>query len=572
MTSNATIARVLNEIADILEIQGVEFKPNAYRRAARSIEALDREIEDIANEGKLAEIPGVGTAIGKKIEEILRTGELRYLARLRSEIPPGLSELLRIPDVGPKTVARLWHELRITTIGQLKAAAERHELQRLKGFGAKSEQKILQGIAFLESSKGRVLLGEARPLADALVEHLRGVPGVVRLAPAGSLRRGRDTVGDIDILVATSQPEPVMEAFRTHPAVQEVLMSGPTKTSVLLTGGIQADVRVVPEGSYGAALQYFTGSKDHNVELRRLAQARGLKLNEYGLFPRDSDHPVAGRTEEEIYGALELPWIPPELRETRGEIAAAQKRSLPSLVKLEDIRGDLHCHTNWSDGIATIEQMAAAQRAKGYEYAIISDHSQSTRIANGLSEGRLKEQLPQVRNTSEAIDGFRLFTGTESDILADGSLDFPKPLLEELDIVVGSIHSRFKMDKGEMTERLLTAIGNEHLTILGHPTGRLLGEREGYTFDTEKVFEAARDHMVALEVNSFPNRLDLSDGLVKLAIELGAPLVISTDAHSVEELDLMPYGVTTARRGWAEPKHIWNTRPLGAFLSLVGLA
>lgn len=571
MTTNAQVVRVLYEIADILEIQGVEFKPNAYRRAARSIEGLDRELEELANEGKLGEIPGVGAAIAKKLEEILRTGELRYLARLRQEIPPGLAEFLRIPDVGPKTAARLWHELGLTTIGQLKAAAEAHELQRLKGFGAKSEEKILQGIALVEAGKGRELLGEARPKAEALVTHLRSIPGVARLEPAGSLRRGKETVGDIDILVATSRSEPVMEAFRTHPLVQEVLMSGPTKTSVLLLGGTQADVRVVPEESYGAALQYFTGSKDHNVELRRLALARGLKLNEYGLFPRDADQPIAGRSEEEIYAALELPWIPPELREARGEIPAAQKRALPNLVKLDDIRGDLHCHTNWSDGVATIEQMAAAQRAKGYEYAIISDHSQSLRVANGLSEAKLKEQLPLVRKTSEGLEGFRLFTGTEADILADGSLDFPNSLLEELDIVVGSVHSRFRMDKDEMTERLLTAISNEHLTILGHPTGRLIGEREGYSFDAEKVFEAARDHRVALEVNAFPNRLDLGDGMVKLATELRAPLVISTDAHSVEELDLMPFGVTTARRGWAEASQIWNTRPLGEFMKLAGI-
>lgn len=557
---NGDVAAVLYEIADLLELQGVAFKPQAYRRAARNIEELDEDISKVVADGRLADIPGVGDAMTKKVHELVTTGRLPYLETLRSELPPGLMELLRIPDVGPKTAMLLFKELGISSVEQLKDAVLNHRLHGVKGFGEKTEERILQGIRTVEAKGGRVLLGEALPVAEAYVAYLKKAQDIDRIGVAGSLRRGKETIGDIDILVGGDRPSAVMDAFVSYPEVHEVLMRGPTKSSVILERGLQVDLRAVDAKSYGAALQYFTGSKEHNVSLRRIAAEKGFKLNEYGLFERDSGKLVAGGTEEEVYGALGLGYIPPELREDQGEIAAAAEGTLPALVRQEDIRGDFHVHTNWSDGSDTIDDMVSAAVRRGYDYLAITDHSQSLRIANGLDPERLRMQVDAVRKAEDAAGGkVKVLAGSEVDIKADGSLDFPATLLKDLDIVVASVHSRFKMERKEMTTRIVAAVSSGMIDILGHPTGRLIGQRAPYEFDLEEVLEAARSAGVCMEVNCFPDRLDLADFHCRLAKQHGVRVALGTDSHSVEHMANMRLGVMTARRGWLEKNNVLNT-------------
>jgi len=557
---NVDVARIFYEIADLLELQGVAFKPIAYRKAASSIEQLEEPIQKVADEGKLRQIPGVGESIVKKIQEILATGKLDYIEKLRKEVPAGLKAIVAVPDVGPKTAMVLYKEMGISSIDQLRAAAEGHKLHNLKGFGEKTEERILQGIKTLESKKGRMLLGEAYPVAMAYVDYLRSSGEIKLVSVAGSLRRGKETIGDIDILVGHDDPDSAAKIIKGYQEVSSVVMSGPTKTSVLLKSGLQVDVRVIAVKSWGAALQYFTGSKEHNVALRSIGVKMGLKLSEYGLFERDSGKEIAAATEEAIYKVFGMKVMPPEIREDQGELDAAKNGTLPQLIELGDIKGDLHVHTNWSDGSSTINEVVSTAVKMGYEYLCISDHSQGLRIANGMPLEKIKKQINIVRKTEDEISGkLRLFSGSEVDIKADGSLDYPKSILKDLDVVIGSVHSRFRMSKGEMTDRIVKAMESGSMDILGHPTGRVIGEREPYELDFERVFEVAKKTGVVMELNSFPDRLDLRDIHCRMAKDAGLKVAVDTDSHNVSHMANIRFGVITARRGWLEPKDVLNT-------------
>jgi len=555
------VARILYEVADILELQGVQFKPTAYRKAARNIESLTKELDEIRKEGGLREIPGVGEAIAKKIEEMLSTGHIRYLDELKEEFPAGLLQIIDVPDIGPKTAMHLYRELKITNLADLKHAAEQHQIRELKGFGERSEERVLQGIALLERRSGRMLLGYAYPVAEGMVEYIRRKASLEKVSLGGSLRRMKETIGDIDILAGSNDPQWVMDIFTAHPQVEEVVERGQTKASVRLRVGVQVDLRVVEEVQYGAALQYFTGSKDHNVALRQMAIDRGLKLNEYGLFRKDSNEVVAREREEDIYQALGLEIMPPEIRENRGEIQASIAHRLPNLVGLNDVRGDLHVHTLASDGNATIEEIAYACKRKGYEYVGITDHSEALKVANGLSVERLRGNMDIARNVSSLVE-VKVLIGAEVEILENGKFDYPDDVLRQLDFVVGAVHSKFTMPEKEMTERVLTALSNDNMTILAHPTGQVLEQREPYALDMDRVMQAAKDHAVCLELNAFPERLDLNDIYCRKAKEMGVRVAISTDSHSIAQLDNMRYGVATARRGWLEAQDVLNTMGL----------
>jgi DNA polymerase (family 10) len=559
---NAEVAQILYEIADLLELQGVEFKPNAYRKAARNLEAMTQEIEEYRKKGNLRDIPGVGDAIAKKVEEILQTGHQGYLDDLKTDLPAGLLQLMDVPDIGPRTAMHLYKELHVTNLHELKAAAQDHRIRELKGFGARSEERILNGIRVLEMRTGRMLLGYAYPAAQGMKEYVARTAQVRLISLAGSLRRMKETIGDIDVLAGSEEPERVMDAFTSNPEVAEVIARGPTKSSVRLKNGVQVDLRVVKEDEFGAALQYFTGSKEHNLELRSIAIDKGFKLNEYGLFKKDGEELVASQTEEDIYQALGMGIIPPEMRENRGEIRAAQLGKLPQLVEGKDIKGDLHTHSLASDGTASIEEMAFAAKRKGYEYVGISDHSESLKVANGLSPQRLKGNMDVARHVEERVGGIKVLIGAEVEILEDGRLDYPDEILRELDYVIGAVHSKFNQGESEMTERILRAMENDYLTILAHPTGRVLEQRQPYQFALDRVLEAARDHHVCMELNCYPERMDLSDLNCMRAKEKGVKMVVNTDAHSVAQLDYMFYGVATARRAWLESKDLLNALPL----------
>lgn len=587
--ANFELARIFGEIADMLEIkQESTFRVNAYRRAARTLESLSEDVTAIAARGGLRKIGGIGASLAEKIDEYLKTGKVAYHDQFLTELPHGLSELMTIPDVGPKTALLLYQRLGVTTVDALEEAARAGRVRALPRMGAKTEQNILAGIARRRQQAARQPLGAALPLAQAVVESLRRVPGVESLSLAGSIRRMRDTIADIDIVVATRAPEAVMEVFVTLPQAAQVLSKGPTRSSILLrNAGVQCDLRAIEPESYGAALQYFTGSKDHNVQLREMGVRRGLRINEYGVFrvgpsersaeagpeegaeaAQQAGRRIAGRTEKEVYGALGLEWIPPEIREGQGEIDLALRHALPRLITVEDIRGDLHMHTKWSDGGDTAEGMARAGKARGYEYVCITDHSQSLRFAGGVTIDDLREHAWEVRRLGDRL-GIRVLMGSEVDILADGSLDYPDEVLRDLDLVIGSVHSRFKMPPDEMTRRVIRAMENPHLDVLGHPTGRLVGERPPVDLDIEAAVDAARRTDTVLELNAFPDRLDLRDAHVRLARDRGAWLAIGTDAHRTAHLAYMEYGVATARRGWVEPARVINTWPLGQLLEFL---
>ncbi|MDQ7820106.1 MAG: DNA polymerase/3'-5' exonuclease PolX [Armatimonadota bacterium] len=559
---NREIAAMFNDIADMLEIKGESpFRITAYRRAARALEGLTEDVAAIAARGELEEIPGIGKGIAEKIREYLETGTCKYYEELKAQLPPGLTTLMSVPEVGPKTALLLYQKLGITTIDQLEQAAREGRIRTLPRMGAKTEENILKGIALLRRTKERLPIGQVLPHAQDLLEALRATPGVDQISLAGSLRRMKETIGDIDILVTSARPDPVMEVFTTFPRVRQVLARGPTRSSVILDVGIQADVRVVEPECFGAALQYFTGSKDHNVKLRERAVRRGLKINEYGVFRTPGDQRIAGRTEEEVYAAVGLPWIPPEIREDQGEIELAERGALPRLVELADIRGDLQMHTRWSDGADTLEEMARAARALGYEYIAVTDHSQSLKFVGGVPVDELRAHARVARQVSDKV-GIAVLMGTECDILPDGRLDYPDDVLRELDVVVCSVHSRLKMGRQEMTERIIRALENPHTDILGHPTGRLLGQRDPYEVDMEAILDAARRTGTAVEINASPERLDLNDTHAKMARERGVMLVISTDAHNRYQLRYMQFGIGIARRAWLQKEHVLNTRPL----------
>jgi len=563
--NNRELARIFEDIADMLEILDEDpYRVNAYRKAARAIRDLNEDVAEIARRGRLESIPGVGKSTAEKIREFLQTGKVSRYEELKAKVPTTLLDLLKIPGMGPKKAAAAWKKLGVTTVEDLKRVLESGELARLPGMGQKSVEQIKQGLAFVERASGRVPLGLARPVALQLAEQVRALKGVRKVELAGSLRRGRETVGDVDILCVADNGAEVISKFVKLPEVKRALAAGGTKGSVIVEtpegSDLQVDLRVVPEESFGAALQYFTGSKEHNVRIREIAIKKGWKLNEYGLF--DGERQIAGRQEEQIYKKLGLPWIPPELREDRGEIEAA--KNLPKLVELKDIRGDLHVHTTASDGRNTIEEMAKAAKSLGYEYLGIADHSKSQAIANGLSVDRMWEHIEQIRAINRKLKGITLLVSCEVDILANGKLDYPDDLLAACDLVTASIHSGFSQDRKTATRRILSAMENPYVTIIGHPTGRLIGKREPIDLDMEAIVKAAAETNTALEVNAHWQRLDLKDTHIRMAIDQGAMIAICTDAHSTTDLLLMEYGVQTARRGWAEARHVLNARSLTA--------
>jgi DNA polymerase (family 10) len=570
--SNATLSAIFGQMADVMEILGEDrFRVNSYRKVSRLIGEMPTDVGFLLENGQLAETPGIGKSTLAKIEEFVKTGVIQAHQKLLARIPPSLPELLNIPGVGPKSVKTLYEDLHIRSIPELKQAIDDGLVETLPGFGQKKAAAIRRGIEFLEKATGRIRLDQAMAAAHLVVAYLQELPGADRVQPAGSLRRRAETIGDVDILVTTANadagqtqtPEQLLESFTHAPFVERVLGTGGTKASAIIRiemMPVQVDVRVVPPESFGAALQYFSGSKAHNVRLREIALKAKRKLNEYGLF--DKDTRIAGAAEEEIYRTLGLDFIDPVLREDRGEIKAARNHTLPKLVRLEDIRGDFHAHTTATDGGNTIAEMAEAARELGYEFLCITDHSQSTAIANGQSPQRLAKQIGQIRKIDARLKGITILAGAEVDILAGGALDFEDGLLADLDFVVASIHSALGSPRERVTARTLKAMDNPYVTCIGHPTGRLIGQREAMDLDMAAVIEHAAQTGTALEVNADPSRLDLKDVHCKMAIEAGIKLAIGTDAHSTDGLMHMPFGVATAARGWATKADVVNTLSL----------
>jgi len=556
---NKELAALLYMIADLLDIKGEEFKPNAYRRAARVMEMMEEDIEVLAAGQKLKDVSGIGKAIAEKTTEYLKTGKVAVLEELRKEIPQGVVEMLDIPGVGPKTAGLVWKELGITDVEGLRKAVQEHRLLMLKGFGVKKEAKILRGIEFLAEAKKRTAIGVALPLAEEIVRLVRASAPVINMSYAGSLRRMRETVGDLDFLAVSSKREEVVRAFTSMQFVREVVVAGDTKATVILDSGIQADLRVLDEDSWGSGLQYFTGSKDHNVHLRTIAQRQGLKLSEYGVFRGEEQ--IAGATEEGVYRSLGMQYIEPEMREDAGEIEAAQEGRLPRLLTMADVHGDFHVHTNLSDGGDSLDAMIDAARARGYAYVGISDHSMSLKVARGVSVDDLMKRRDEIRAINQTSGDFRILLGTECEILANGDLDYPDEVLKELDYVIASVHSKFNMQIEEMTDRVLAAVNHPYVNILAHPFTGMVQRREPIQLDLERIAEEAAERGTALEINAFPDRLDLSGPQARLAREKGAKLVIDTDAHSTGHLACMRFGVGTARRGWLEPDDVVNCWP-----------
>lgn len=563
---NFEIARIFYEIADILEMQEVAWKPNAYRKAARSIEGLSEDIATTYAKGGLKglkQIPGVGEHLAKKIEEFLKTGKVKEYTKLRKSIPAGVESMMHLPGMGPKKAWTLFKKLNIKNLTELKRAATQNKIQKLTGFSHKTEQDILRGLILVKQGTERQLLGNVLPIAKELLEQVKGVRGVQQAEIAGSIKRRKESIKDIDILVVSKDPTRVMNFFTTMKEVSRVIAKGQKKSSVRLKQGINSDLRVIQPESFGAAQQYFTGSKEHNVVLRQIAIKKGYKLSEYGLFKGKKQ--VAGKTEKEIYRKLGLQYVPPELRENNGEIQAAQKNKLPALVTLKDIQGDCHMHTTWSDGAFTTAAMATAAKAKGYDYIAITDHSKALHVAKGLDEKRLKKHVAEIKKVNQKIKGMTVFAGAEVDILADGSLDYDKKTLEQLDIRIASIHSRFKESKQKMTKRIVTAIESGMVHILSHPTGRKIHIREPYAMDFMEIIDAAKKNNVALEINSQPVRLDINDTNIRAAVEHGCKVIINTDSHHTDHLNYMELGVAQARRGWAKKKDVINTKTLSEF-------
>ncbi|MFQ5825943.1 MAG: DNA polymerase/3'-5' exonuclease PolX [Dehalococcoidia bacterium] len=562
---NTEIAKVFSDIADLLELKGeIPFKVRAYQRAAKAIEHLPKEAEVILQDGgNLRDIPGVGEALSKKITELVTTGRLDYYEKLRTEFPEGISELLDIPGVGPKTALRLASELGIKSAEGLERAIRAGQVASLFRLGDKAAENILHQIQALRRKDQRIPIGEALPLVEDILASLEPLPGVRNLTAAGSLRRFRETVGDIDLMGTADNPEGVIAAFAGLPLVKEVLAQGSTKASVIVAGGLQVDLRLVEHERFGSLLQYFTGSQQHNIVLRERGHRQGLKLSEYGITPLESGETELFATEEPFYHRLGLQYIVPELREGQHEVDMAERGAIPPLVDVADIKGDLHVHSDWSDGRDSIEDMALAARERGYEYLAITDHSVGRAIARGLNEERLGRQIEEIRELNGRLGDIRILSGVEVDIRADSSLDFPDELLAKLDVVVAAVHSGMNQPRDRMTQRIIRAMENPHVDVLAHPTCRLLGEREPIDVDLEAVFRAAVETGTALEINAMPSRLDLKDIHIFRARELGVKLVLGTDAHSTSQLDLMRFGVGIARRGWCQPHHILSTWPLG---------
>jgi len=564
---NFEVARIFYEIASLLEVRDESrFRIRAWQRAAQTLEALSEDVSAVAARGALRSLPGIGKEIAARIEEYLATGRLELLDRLRENLPPDFLSLLEVRGLGPRTARALWELLGIDTVERLEEACRSGRVIGVAGIQKKTCENLLKAIAQHKAGRSRALLTTARAIANQVAAALRAHGGVDRLETAGSLRRMRETVKDIDILVTSTEPAHVIETLVSLPSVAEITARGETKVSVRHQDGLAIDLRVVAPEAFGAALQYFTGSKAHNVRLREMAVRRGLKISEYGVFDEATGARVASETEHDVYAAVGLPWIPPELREDGGEIDAAREGRLPELIAIGDLKGDLHDHTEWSDGHHSLERLVEAAEARGYEYVIVSDHSRSLTIAQGLSIERLRQQRAEIRAV-QARHRIRILAGTECDILEDGALDFPDEVLAELDVVVASVHSRFKQDRATMTARIVRALGNPHMDILGHPTGRRLGSRDPYDVDLDAVFAAARTHDKAVEINASPERLDLNDTHARRAAETGVLLSISTDTHYLSELDNVDLGVAVARRAWVTRDRVLNTRPLAALLS-----
>ena len=561
--TNREIAEFLKRIGDMLDILGENrFKVLAYRRAADNILSLGQDIHTYWQAGTLQEIPGVGQAIADKIDELLATGHLEFYERLQDQVPVGVVSLLEIPDVGPRTAKLLWEELGLQSVAEVEDAARKGQLQQLPGLGAKSEAKILAGIEALHRRSDRIPLGTAWPVALDLLEQLKAASSQVREATvAGSLRRMRSTIGDIDLLASSTASASVMRAFAELPPVAEVVLGGQTKTTVRLHNGLQVDLRVVEPEHWGAALQYFTGSQAHNVRVREIARSQNLSLSEYG-FKREDGTLVPCPQETGVYETLGLAWVPPELREERGEIQAAMERTLPHLIGWDDIQGDLHAHTDWSDGAGTIEEMADTARQHGYSYLLISDHTQSLGIAGGLTPEQLRAQRAEIDALNGKWQDFTLLQGCELEIKADGTLDFSDEVLAELDFVVASVHTSLRQERAQITGRVMNALRNPYVDVIGHPSGRILGQRQESAVDLDAVIEAAAETGTALEVNSIPNRLDLDDVHVRRALRLGVKVAVNSDAHHRGGLDSLRYGLATARRGWATPSDVLNTMSL----------
>jgi DNA polymerase (family 10) len=596
MIENIEIAKQLDEVGDLLEIQEANpFRVRAYRNAVRTITELTTPLERmVADEEDLTALPGIGKELARHITELVTTGEMGVLAELRENVPSTLVQIMRLPGVGPKSARKLWDELGVETVEELKSAAEERRVSELKGFGEKKQALILSGIEQFHRHSARYRLDEADRFVAPLLDYLGALGEVEKVEVAGSYRRRRETVGDIDILVLSSAPGPVMEHFVSYPSVEKVLAAGGTRGSVVLRSGLQVDLRVVPAESYGAALVYFTGSKEHNIRLRQRALDRGLTVSEYGVFElletpeqeakpaeaeiasenadrRRAGRQVAGRTENEVYGAVELPYILPELREARGEIAAAKAGELPVLVDLDDLRGDLQMHSTWSDGKNSIEEMLNGCVERGYEYFAITDHSKALAMIEGLDEEGLQRQFGEIEEVAGRHPEIRILRSMEVDILADGTLDLADEMLDALDLVVISVHSMFSLPAARQTERVLKALQHPAVDVLAHPTARLINKREPVDFDLEQVISCAAENRVALELNANPHRLDLKDTQLMLAKSLGAKVVISTDAHRVADLALIPYGVEQARRAWLEKGDVLNTLPREGFLGYFGI-
>ncbi|MDH5695294.1 MAG: DNA polymerase/3'-5' exonuclease PolX [Dehalococcoidia bacterium] len=560
---NKEVAKVFEDIADLLELKGENpFKIRAYQKVVRSIEHLPVEVEQLVKEDRLKEVPGVGEAITKKITELITTGKLDYYEELKAEFPEGISTLLDIPGVGPKTAMLLSGELEVSSADELEAAIVGGKVARLYRMGDKTAENILHQIQAMRRKDQRIPIGEALPVVDDILASLGQVPGVKNLAAAGSLRRFRETVGDIDLMGTADDASEIMQAFASLPQVKEVLVSGTTKSSVVVSGELQVDLRIVEHDSFGSTLQYFTGSKQHNINLRERAHRRGLKLSEYGITNLATDELEKFATEEAFYQRQGLEFIPPELREGQQEVVRAEQGNLPRLIQLPDIKGDFHVHSDWSDGRDSIEEMALAAKDLDYQYLGIAEHSGGRGIAHGLDAERLRQQMLEIKQLNQKISGIHIFSGIEVDIRADGSLDMPDELLAELDVVTAAVHSAMNQSQEQMTRRILAAIENPNVDVLAHPTSRLLPGREPVAVDMEAVFQAAAKTKTMLEINAMPSRLDLKDIHAYRARELGIMLVINTDAHSTEHLEFMRFGVGVAKRGWCQAQDILNTRPL----------
>lgn len=558
---NKLVAEIFYDIAKILEIKGDNpFRIRAYERAAQNIEGLAQNIEEFISKDNLTAIPGIGKDLAQKIKEIVKTDKLKDYEKLKKSIPDGLLDMLSIPGIGPKTAKMLFNKLKIKDTQTLEKYALEGKLHSLPGVKKKTEENILRGIGLVKKAKGRMLLSNATDSASEIVEGLNKLPEAIKISPAGSLRRMKETVRDIDILVTATQPQKIIAAFTKLPQVKDVLAKGPTKASIVTKNAVQVDLRVMSEKSFGAALLYFTGSKAHNIHLRQLALKKGLKINEYGVFRKDKF--IAGMTEEEIYKLLGMDYILPELREDTGEIEAALKGKLPNLIKLSDIRGDFHAHSTYSDGRYSIKQMAQAAKDLGYEYIALTDHSQSLKVAGGLSLVDLKKKFKEIQNLNRGFKNFKVLYGTEVDIDSDGRLDYKDETLAEFDVVVAAIHTGFKQSKQQLTRRIVNACKSKFVDIIAHPTGRLLSARDAYDIDLEEVIRAAKDTNTFLEVNAFPNRLDLNDINARLAKERGALLAIGTDSHTTGQLGFMKFGISVCSRGWLEKKDVLNTYSL----------